>query len=209
MNLERFGRVKQSIVTLDLEGVLVPEIWIAVAEKTGIPELRLTTRDIPDYDVLMRGRLKILGEHGLGIKDIQEVIGTLSPLDGAREFLEELRSITQVIILSDTFEEFAQPLMRQLGWPTLLCHRLEITDGKVSNYKLRVADQKKLAVEAFRALNYFVISAGDSFNDTAMLQAANVGYLFHAPKSIQEQFPQFEALEEYSQLLDRIKGQLG
>ena len=200
--------MKQSIVTLDLEGVLVPEIWIAVAEKTGIPGLRLTTRDIPDYDVLMKGRLKILSEHGLGIKDIQEVIGTLGPLDGARQFLDELRSLTQVVILSDTFEEFAQPLMRQLGWPTLLCHRLEITGGKVSNYKLRIADQKKLAVEAFRALNYFVISAGDSFNDTAMLQAAHVGYLFHAPKSIQQQFPQFEALEEYGQLLDRIKGQL-
>jgi phosphoserine/homoserine phosphotransferase len=197
--------VKQSIVTLDLEGVLVPEIWIAVAEKTGIQELRLTTRDIPDYDVLMQGRLKILAEHNLGIKDIQEVIGTLQPLPGAKDFLDELRSITQVLILSDTFEEFAQPLMKQLGWPTLLCHRLEITDGKVTNYKLRIADQKKEAVQALRALNYNVISAGDSFNDTAMLGAANVGFLFHAPKAIQEQFPQFKAFEDYGALLAEIK----
>jgi phosphoserine / homoserine phosphotransferase len=206
--LETSRRVKQSIVTLDMEGVLVPEIWIAVAEKTGIPELRLTTRDIPDYDVLMKGRLKILSEHNLGIRDIQEVIGTLQPMDGAREFLDELRSRTQVIILSDTFEEFAQPLMRQLGWPTLLCHRLVIENGKVVNYKLRIPDQKKEAVNALRTLNYFVIAAGDSFNDTAMLAAANVGYLFRAPKAIQDQFPQFEAMEEYSELLARIKAQL-
>jgi len=195
-------------VTLDLEGVLVPEIWIAVAEKTGIPELRLTTRDIPDYDVLMRGRLKILAQHNLGIKDIQEVIGTLSPLPGGKEFLDELRALTQVIILSDTFEEFAQPLMKQLGWPTLLCHRLEITEGKVTNYKLRISEQKKEAVKALRAMNYFVISAGDSFNDTAMLGAANVGFLFRAPKAIQQQFPQFEAAEEYKELLQKIREQL-
>jgi phosphoserine/homoserine phosphotransferase len=200
--------VKQSIVTLDLEGVLVPEIWIAVAEKTRIPELRLTTRDIPDYDVLMRGRLKILAEHNLGIRDIQEVIGTLRPLEGAKAFLDELRSITQVLILSDTFEEFAQPLMRQLAWPTLLCHRLVIENGKVTGYKLRIADQKKETVKALRALNYNVISAGDSFNDTAMLGAANVGFLFHAPDAIRKQFPQFEALESYSDLLDRIKRHL-
>lgn len=208
MELERSRRLKQSIVTLDLEGVLVPEIWIAVAEKTGIPELRLTTRDIPDYDVLMQGRLKILAQHHLGIKDIQEVIGTLRPLTGAKEFLDELRSITQVLILSDTFEEFAQPLMRQLGWPTLLCHRLVIENGKVANYKLRIADQKKEAVKALRALNYNVISAGDSFNDTAMLTAANAGFLFHAPETIKKQFPQFEAVEEYHDLLDRIRKHL-
>jgi len=200
--------VKQSIVTLDLEGVLVPEIWIAVAEKTGIPELRLTTRDVPDYDVLMRGRLKILAEHKLGIRDIQEVIGTLRTLPGGKEFLDELRSVTQVLILSDTFEEFAQPLMRQLGWPTLLCHRLVIENGRVADYKLRIPDQKRVAVEALRGMNYKVISAGDSFNDTAMLGAANVGFLFHAPKSIQAQFPQFEALEEYGALLERIKSHL-
>lgn len=207
-NLETSRRVKQSIVTLDLEGVLVPEIWIAVAEKTRIPELRLTTRDIPDYDVLMKGRLKILAERKLGIRDIQEVIGTLCPLDGAKEFLDELRSITQVLILSDTFEEFAQPLMRQLGWPTLLCHRLVIDNGKVADYKLRIADQKKETVKSLRALNYYVISAGDSFNDTAMLAAANVGFLFHAPDNIKKQFPQFEAVEEYKELLERIKKHL-
>lgn len=205
---ENFARVKQSIVTLDMEGVLVPEIWIAVAEKTGIPELRLTTRDIPDYDVLMQGRLKILSEHNLGIRDIQEVIGTLRPLEGAKEFLDELRTLTQVLILSDTFEEFAQPLIRQLNWPTLLCHRLEITEGKVTNYKLRIPDQKKEAVKALRGLNYNVIAAGDSFNDTAMLAAANIGFLFHAPKAIQERFPQFEALEDFPTLLERIKAQL-
>jgi phosphoserine / homoserine phosphotransferase len=200
--------VKQTIVTLDMEGVLVPEIWISVAEKTGIPQLRLTTRDIPDYDVLMRGRLKLLAEHNLGIRDIQEVIGTLRPLDGAKEFLDELRTLTQVIILSDTFEEFAQPLMRQLNWPTLLCHRLVIEKGKVVNYRLRIEEQKREAVKALRSLNYFVVAAGDSFNDTAMLAAANVGYLFRAPKKIEEQFPQFEAMEEYSDLLDRIKKHL-
>src|SRR5262245_52118430 len=161
--------VKQSIVTLDMEGVLTPEIWIAVAEKTGIKELRLTTRDIPDYDVLMQGRLKILAQHGLGIKDIQDVIGTLRPLEGGKEFLDELRTVTQVLILSDTFAEFAQPLMKQLGWPTLFCHRLEIQDGKVVNYKLRIADQKKQSVAALRNLNFYVVAAGDSFNDTAML----------------------------------------
>jgi phosphoserine/homoserine phosphotransferase len=200
--------VKQSIVTLDLEGVLVPEIWIAVAEKTGIPELRLTTRDIPDYDVLMRGRLKILAQHNLGIRDIQNVIGTLQPLEGAKAFLDQLRSMTQVLILSDTFEEFAQPLMRQLAWPTLLCHRLVIENGKVSGYKLRIADQKRETVKALRALNYSVISAGDSFNDTAMLAAANVGFLFRAPETIKKQFPQFEPVDEYSELLKRIQTHL-
>jgi phosphoserine / homoserine phosphotransferase len=200
--------VKQSIVTLDLEGVLVPEIWIAVAEKTGIEKLRLTTRDIPDYDVLMQGRLKILAENKLGIRDIQEVIGTLQPLAGGKEFLNELRTLTQVIILSDTFEEFAQPLMRQLGWPTLLCHRLVIENGQVTGYKLRIPEQKREAVKALRGLNYNVIAAGDSFNDTAMLQAANAGFLFHAPENIRRQFPQFEALEDYGSLLRKIKDHL-
>jgi phosphoserine/homoserine phosphotransferase len=203
--LEPSAAVKQTIVTLDLEGVLVPEIWIAVAEKTGIPELRLTTRDIPDYDILMKGRLKILAEHNLGIRDIQEVISTLEPLEGAKQFLDELRSITQVIILSDTFEEFAQPLMRQLGWPTLLCHRLLLENGKVSGYKLRIADQKKEAVNALRALNYFIISAGDSFNDTAMLGEADVGFLIHAPENVKQQFPQFKAVESHAELLKLIK----
>ena len=197
--------MKQSIVTLDLEGVLVPEIWIAFAEKTGIEKLRLTTRDIPDYDVLMKGRLKILDEHGLKLPDIQEVIGSLRPLDGAKEFLDELRSITQVIILSDTFEEFAKPLMRQLAWPTLLCHRLEVDEsGRIVNYKLRTPEQKQKSVAALKLLNYNVISVGDSFNDTAMLSEAHVGILFHAPENIKKQFPQFPALEHYGELMEKI-----
>jgi phosphoserine/homoserine phosphotransferase len=206
--LGKITPVKQTIVTLDMEGVLTPEIWIAVAEKTGIKELQLTTRDIPDYDVLMKGRLKILAEHGLGIKDIQDVIGTLEPLPGARQFLDELRTLTQVIILSDTFAEFAQPLMKHLGWPTLFCHRLEIENGKVVNYRLRIPEQKREAVLALRNLNFHVIAAGDSFNDTAMLAAAHLGYLFRAPASIQAQFPQFKAVEEYHDLLNLIKKDL-
>lgn len=199
--------VKASIVTLDLEGVLVPEIWIAFAEATKIPELRLTTRDIPDYDVLMRGRLKILDERGLKLKDIQEVIATLRPLEGAREFMEELRSMTQVIILSDTFAEFAQPLMKQLGWPTLFCHSLEVApDGRVANYKLRQTNQKAKAVAALKSLEFRIIAAGDSFNDTAMLAEADVGFLFHAPDAIKKQFPQFKAYESYADLLRAIRG---
>ena len=190
---------------LDLEGVLVPEIWIAVAEKTGIEELRLTTRDIPDYDALMKGRLKILDAHRLKLPDIQAVIGTLRPLDGAVDFLNQLRGLTQVIILSDTFEEFAQPLMRQLGWPTILCHRLEIVNDRIANYRLRQSNQKQRAVAALKSLEYNVIAAGDSFNDTAMLMEAHVGYLFHAPDKIKEQFPQFRAIETYPELLQLIQ----
>jgi phosphoserine/homoserine phosphotransferase len=201
--------VKQSIVTLDLEGVLVPEIWIAVAEKTGIKELRLTTRDVPDYDVLMRGRLKILDQHGLRLSDIQEVIGTLRPLEGAKEFLDELRSTTQVLILSDTFEQFAKPLMQQLGWPTLLCHRLVVEKDRIVDYQIRIPEQKQKAVAALKLLNYHVISAGDSFNDTAMLGEANVGFLFHAPENIKKQFPQFKALETYGELMEAIRGAMG
>ena len=197
--------MKQSIVTLDLEGVLVPEIWIAVAEKTGIKELRLTTRDVPDYDALMKGRLKILDQHGLKLADIQEVIGTLRPLPGGREFLDELRSITQVIFLSDTFEEFAKPLMRQLSWPTLLCHRLEVTEGRITNYLLRQPDQKRHAVAALKNLNYHVIAAGDSFNDIAMLAEAHAGFLFHSPDNIKKQFPQFRAFETYPDLMNAIR----
>ena len=201
--------MKQSIVTLDLEGVLVPEIWIAFAEKTGIERLRLTTRDIPDYDVLMKGRLRILDEHGLKLRDIQEVIGTLRPLDGAKEFLDELRTITQAIILSDTFEEFAKPLMRQLAWPTLLCHRLQVDEaGRIVNYKLRTPEQKQKSVAALKLLNYNVISVGDSFNDTAMLGEAHVGILFHAPEAIKKQFPQFPAVERYGELMEMIKAAL-
>ncbi len=197
--------MQQAIVTLDLEGVLVPEIWIAFAEKTRIKELRLTTRDVPDYDVLMKGRLKILDEHGLRLKDIQQVISTLGPLEGAKAFLDELRSITQVVILSDTFEEFARPLMEQLGRPTLLCHRLEVVDGRITNYRLRIDNQKRRAVAAFKELKYRVISAGDSFNDTAMLMEADVGFLFRSPPAIQQQFPQFPAVETYPDLLNHIR----
>jgi phosphoserine / homoserine phosphotransferase len=206
--LKHSTAVKQSIVTLDLEGVLVPEIWIAVAEKTGIEPLRLTTRDIPDYDVLMKGRMNLLDQHGLKLSDIQKVIGTLQPLPGAKKFLDVLRSLTQVLILSDTFEEFVKPLMEQLGWPTLLCHRLEVVNDRITNYKLRIADQKRLAVAALRGLNYQVIAAGDSFNDTAMLMEANAGYLFHAPDNIKQQFPQFRALDRYQDLLVAIKADL-
>ncbi len=199
------GAVKASIVTLDLEGVLVPEIWIAFAEATSIPELRLTTRDIPDYDVLMKGRLKILDEHNLKLRDIQNVIATLRPLDGALDFMNEIRALTQVVILSDTFQEFAQPLMRQLNWPTLLCHTLDVQDGRVVNYRLRQTNQKQKAVAAFKSLNYKVIAAGDSFNDTAMLAEADVGFLFHAPEPIKLQFPQFKSYEKYADLLEAIK----
>ena len=202
------SRVKQTIVTLDLEGVLVPEIWIAFAEKTGIDELRLTTRDVPDYDVLMRGRLAILEQHQLRLPDIQEVIGTLTPMTGAREFLDELRSFTQVIILSDTFGEFAQPLMRQLGWPTIFCHQLEVEDGRIINYKLRQPNQKQVSVAALKGLNYRVIAAGDSFNDTTMLQEADAGFFFHAPESIKAQFPQFAAFDRYEDLMQAIKAAL-
>ncbi len=197
--------MKQSIVTLDLEGVLVPEIWIAVAEKTGIRELRLTTRDVPDYDILMKGRLNILDQHGLKLSEIQQVISTLRPLEGGKEFLDELRSLTQVLILSDTFEEFAQPLMRQLGWPALFCHKLEVENDRVINYRLRIANQKQRSVAALKKLNFNVIAAGDSFNDTAMLMEANVGFFFRAPAAIQKQFPKIKAVEEYAELLTLIK----
>ncbi|MEI7617160.1 MAG: bifunctional phosphoserine phosphatase/homoserine phosphotransferase ThrH [Actinomycetota bacterium] len=199
---------QQSIVTLDLEGVLVPEIWIAVAVRTGIEALRRTTRDEPDYDVLMRGRLQILDEHGLTMSTIADVISTLSPLEGAREFLDTLRSMTQVLLLSDTFEQFGQPLMRQLGFPTLICHRLVVANDQIVDYKLRLPDQKREAVRALHGLNYRVIAAGDSFNDTAMLAEADAGFLFHAPDSIKAMFPQFPAVDEYDELLALITAQL-
>lgn len=201
--------MKQCIVTLDLEGVLVPEIWIAVAEKTGIKELRRTTRDEPDYDKLMRGRLQILDRHGLKLSDIQKVIGTLRPLPGGREFLDELRALTQVFILSDTFEQFARPLMQQLAWPTLLCHRLVVENDRIVDYQIRTPEQKQKAVAALKLLNYHVISAGDSFNDTAMLAEANVGFLFHAPDNIKQQFPQFKAVDTYPGLMKLIQQAMG
>jgi phosphoserine/homoserine phosphotransferase len=197
--------MKQSIVTLDMEGVLTPEIWIAVSEKTDIPELRRTTRDEPDYDKLMRGRLAILDEHGLKLSDIQAVIGTLRPLPGAREFLDELRSIVQVVILSDTFEQFAAPLLRQLNWPTLLCHKLIVEDDRITGYQLRIREQKREAVAAFKAMNYNVIAGGDSFNDTAMLGEADRGILFHAPENVIARFPQFPAIETYADFMALIK----
>ena len=189
-----------------MEGVLTPEIWIAVAEKTGIAELRRTTRDEPDYDKLMRDRLAILDKHGLKLSDIQNVIGSLRPLEGGKEFLDELRSYVQVIILSDTFEQFASPLLRQLGWPVLLCHRLVVENDRIVDYALRIREQKREAVAAFKRMNYHVISAGDSFNDTAMLLEASVGFLFRAPDAVKRQFPQFQAVETYADLLRLIKG---
>jgi phosphoserine/homoserine phosphotransferase len=200
---------RQTMVTLDLEGVLVPEIWIAVAERTGIEALRRTTRDEPDYDVLMRYRLDLLAEHGLTLSVIDDVIGGLAPLPGAAEFLAELRNRTQVIILSDTFEQFAAPLMRQLGYPTIWCHRLVVTDDRITGYRLRMPDPKKRAVEALHGLNYRVIAAGDSYNDTTMLLEADAGFLFHAPANVVAEFPQLPALDEYDALLDAITAQLG
>ena len=196
--------MKQALVTLDMEGVLTPEIWIAVAEKTGIAELRRTTRDEPDYDKLMQGRLEILDRHGLKLSDIQKVIETLELLPGARAFMDTLRSQVQVLILSDTFEQFAAPFMRQLGMPTLLCHTLIVENDKIVNYKLRLPDQKREAVAAFKKLNYRVIAAGDSFNDTSMLKEADAGFLFHAPDNIKAQFPEFKAVDEYDDLLALI-----
>jgi len=191
-----------------MEGVLTPEIWIAVAEKTQIPELRRTTRDEPDYDKLMRGRLKILDAHGLKLSDIQEVIGSLRPLDGALDFLRGLRSVVQVVILSDTFEQFAQPLLRQLEWPTLLCHRLEVVNDRIVDYKIRIPEQKKQAVAAFQRMNYRVIAAGDSYNDTEMLREAGAGFLFRAPENVRQEFPQFKAVDAYADLLELIKAAL-
>jgi len=189
------------VACLDLEGVLVPEIWIAFAERTGIDELRATTRDIPDYDVLMKQRLRLLEQHGLRIDDIQEVIATLAPLPGAIEFVDWLRERFQVVILSDTFYEFSQPLMRQLKWPTLFCHRLVIDDaGRVVDYKLRQKDPKRASVKALRSLNYRVIAAGDSYNDTTMLSEADVGFLIHAPQNVIDEFPQFPAVDTLEQL---------
>ena len=200
--------MKQTIVTLDMEGVLTPEIWIAVAERTGIVELRRTTRDEPDYDVLMRYRLEILDRHGITLSQIQDVIGSLGPKDGALEFLDELRAVTQVIILSDTFEQFASPLMRQLAWPTLLCHRLVVEQDRITNYQLRVPDQKRKAVAALKSLNYHVISAGDSYNDTTMLLEADAGFLIHAPDNVKREFPQFEAAETLPDLLTLVRAEL-
>ena len=189
------------IACLDLEGVLVPEIWIAFAKMTGIDALKATTRDVADYDVLMKQRLRILDEHGLGLAEIQKVIAGLTPLDGATDFLDWMKERFQVVILSDTFYEFSQPLMRQLGWPTLLCHRLVVDEaGKVAGYSLRQKDAKRQSVKAFRALNFRVIAAGDSYNDTAMLEEAHAGILFRAPDTVIREFPQYPAVHSYDEL---------
>ena len=193
------------IVCLDLEGVLVPEIWIAFSERTGIPELRRTTRDEPNYDTLMKYRLGILAEHGLGLPDIQKVIGELSPFPGAKEFLDKLREDFEVIILSDTFYEFAHPLMRQLAWPTLFCHSLEVDAvGTVVNYRLRMPEQKREAVKRFREMNFTVVAAGDSYNDTAMLGQAHAGILFHPPENVVREFPQFPVTRDFDALRREI-----
>lgn len=189
------------LACLDLEGVLIPEIWVDFAERTGIEELKLTTRDIPDYDQLMRHRLGLLEQHGLGLPDIQAVIAGMAPLEGAREFLDWLRERFQVVILSDTFYEFAMPLMRQLGYPALLCHRLVVdAAGRVTDYTLRQRDPKKQSVIAFHSIYYRVIAAGDSYNDTTMLAEADAGILFRAPRRVIDEFPQFPAVESYDDL---------
>ena len=189
------------MICLDLEGVLVPEIWIEFSKRTGIAELARTTRDEPDYDKLMKLRIGLLAQHQLKLADIQNVIGGMAPLDGAKAFLDELRRHYQVLILSDTFYEFAQPLMRQLGWPTLLCHRLDVdADGRVRRHVLRQPDQKRHAVEALRGLNFQVLAAGDSYNDTGMLGAAHAGFFIHAPEAIAAQFPQFPVTHSLAEL---------
>lgn len=193
------------IACLDLEGVLVPEIWIGLADKTGISELNATTRDIPDYSELMRQRLAILAQHDLGYHDLESVIGSMEPLPGAVEFLDWLRERFQVVILSDTFYEFSKPLMKQLGWPALLCHRLDIDEnGKITDFKLRQHDPKRSAVKAFQGLEYRVIAAGDSYNDTTMLSQADAGILFRAPDNVTSEFPQFPSVVEFNQLQDEF-----
>lgn len=198
-----------NVVCLDLEGVLVPEIWIAFAEATNIPELKKTTRDEPDYDKLMSYRLDILKEHGLGLKEIQDVIATIDPMPGAKEFLDELRSLTQVIIISDTFTQFAQPLMRKLGWPTLFCNELEVApDGTVAGFTMRCEQSKLTTVRALQSAGLDTIAAGDSFNDLSMIKASKAGFLFKSTDSIKADNPNIPAFEEYSELMAGIKAAL-
>lgn len=195
-----------NIVCLDVEGVLVPEIWIAFAKASGIPELRRTTRDEPDYDKLMKWRLGILKEHGLGLKEIQEVISKIDPLEGAKEFLDELRSITQVILISDTFEEFASPLMKKLGWPTIFCNSLEVAqDGTITGVKMRCEKSKLTTVKALQSMGFETIASGDSFNDLAMIRASKAGFLFRSPDSIKASNPDLQAFESYEDLMKAIK----
>lgn len=198
-----------NVVCLDLEGVLVPEIWVAFAEASGIPELKRTTRDEPDYDKLMKWRLDVLKEHGLGLKEIQEVIATIDPMPGAREFLDELRSITQVMIVSDTFEQFAAPLMKKLGWPTILCNTLEVAeDGTITGHKMRCEQTKLTTVRALQSMGYETIASGDSYNDLGMIGASKAGFLFRSTEAIKADHPQYPAFEEYSDLLEAIKAAL-
>ena len=195
-----------NIVCLDMEGVLVTEIWIAFAEASGIPELKRTTRDEPDYDKLMKWRLEILKEHGLGLKEIQETIAKIDPMPGAKEFLDELRSLTQVIILSDTFEQFATPLMKKLGWPTIFCNTLEVApDGEITGFKMRCEKSKLTTVKALQSIGYDTIASGDSFNDLGMIQASKAGFLFKSTEKIKKDYPDLPAYEEYDELLDAIK----
>ena len=195
-----------NIVCLDLEGVLVPEIWIAFSKASGIPELSRTTRDEPDYDKLMRWRLGILKEHGLGLKEIQETIASIEPLPGARAFLDQLRSLTQVIIISDTFTQFAKPLMEKLGWPTLFCNSLEVSEsGEITGYKMRIENSKYATVKALQSIGYDTIASGDSFNDLGMIKASKAGFLFRSTEQIKKDYPQFPAFEEYDDLLAAIK----
>ena len=195
-----------NIVCLDLEGVLVPEIWIAFSEASGIPELRRTTRDEPDYDKLMQWRLGILKEHGLGLKEIQDTIATIEPLPGAKEFLDQLRSMTQVIIISDTFTQFARPLMEKLGWPTLFCNSLEVSEtGEITGYKMRIENSKYATVKALQSIGYDTIASGDSFNDLGMIKISKAGFLFRSTEQIKKDYPEFPAYEEFDDLLAAIK----
>ena len=198
-----------NIVCLDLEGVLVPEIWIAFAEASGIPELKRTTRDEPDYNKLMNWRLGILKEHGLGLKEIQETIAKIDQIPGAKEFLDELRSLTQVIIISDTFEQFATPLMKKLGWPTIMCNSLEVAEsGEITGFKMRCEKSKLTTVKALQSIGYETIASGDSFNDLGMIQASKAGFLFKSTEQIKKDYPQYPAFEEYDELLAAIKAAL-
>ncbi len=193
------------IVCLDLEGVLVPEIWIAFSEAAGIPELARTTRDEPDYDKLMRFRLEILKEHGLGLKQIQETIAQIEPLPGAKEFLDRLRELTQVIIISDTFTQFASPLMKKLGWPTIFCNTLQVDDdGMITGYRMRVEKSKLTTVKALQSIGYDTIASGDSFNDLGMIEASKAGFLFRSTEAIRREYPQYPAYESYDELLEAI-----
>ncbi len=195
-----------NVVCLDMEGVLVPEIWIAFAEASGIPELKRTTRDEPDYNKLMNWRLQILKEHGLGLKEIQDTIAQIEPMHGAKEFLDELRSITQVIILSDTFTQFAGPLIKKLGMPTIFCNTLEVADnGEITGFRMRIANSKLSTVKALQSIGFETIASGDSFNDLGMIQASKAGFLFKTTEQIKKDYPQYPAFEEYSDLLAAIK----